>query len=638
MDCKQIILIGMHHTGTSILSRMTMNMGIYGGEIPTDFILSEQNPLKFWERIDVVNENQERFEEFEWRGVTSSGFVERRHSGLPYWSGVTYKPNVGIPMHLRPSVQNIISKLDTHCNWVTKDPRFGLLLHEWMPLLRNPICIFIKRKKEETVTSLTRFANYPEKWSDLYDKYYNESYNACLSRNAPILNMEHDQLINFPQNSLKTMYSFLHGLHVPLHPIHEIDIPFQKPNEAYVTLLTGPNIEYAKGARALLNSIHVLDKRRDIICLTTEDVPQSLIDDYLSLPYVIHKRITRIHEFWWNSCEYSSTSDKNTRWGLMMSKLHIWTLPYKRVLYLDPDSILLRTLDTIKGNDILMAQKGLNHPYFNAGVMVLSPSNQTFNDFMKMNDEKHPRLYNNVIDCTEQALLNSYFGNVSNLDVVRPETDAENNDEGIAIHWITKWCPKPWESADINGCEIKFYNLWDKYYEMVDNKYYGNDKIKRWNSQSLRVAESQSRRVAEPMFKLLLFHLRKWCKQTSWICNAYETIMKNHETTMQLFSFSKNHEYESINKEYDFQQKMQFDGGRRLQTVRDREYESYPRYNYDLNYILIICFLSTTLMGICFHYIWVHMLSSYHAHVDGFSVLGSGNEPDCAESEDEEKK
>ncbi len=522
MDCKQIILIGMHHTGTSIMSKMILNMGVYGGDIPNDFILLKKNPLKFWERKDVVYENQKRFEEFK-------NFV------LPDWSGYSYLRGIGVPMYLRPNVTNITSNLNTHCNWVTKDPRFGLLLHEWMPLLKNPVCIIIKRNKKETIKSLKRYdyfySNYfyydnYNKWSKLYDRYYNDSYQTCTVRNAPILTIQHDELINYPQNTVIRLYSFLHGLRVPLYDLSDVDIPL-KPKEAYVTLLTGPNIDYIKGARALLHSIYTLDKTRDIICLTTEDVPQDLINRFLSQDYIIHKRIQRIPEFWWDSCEYKSTYDKQERWGRMMTKLYIWTLPYKRILYLDPDSILLKTLDTIKGTHDLMAQTGLNHPYFNAGVMVVSPNNNTFNNFMKMKYQEHPSLYNNIIDCTEQALLNSYFTYSSqnsqyisrgismpsfvHLNVKRPEI-GKSNEKDIAIHWITKWCPKPWNFVndmerlefdnsysiidDYKDCDFNLYKLWDSYNKMAQ-KYNFKVNIETRPVRTSRLSASVAKRVSE---------------------------------------------------------------------------------------------------------------------------------------------
>ena len=50
---SQLLVLGMHHSGTSIVSNLTMMMGAYGGA-RDELLLHPQNPLKFWERRDVV--------------------------------------------------------------------------------------------------------------------------------------------------------------------------------------------------------------------------------------------------------------------------------------------------------------------------------------------------------------------------------------------------------------------------------------------------------------------------------------------------------------------------------------------------------------------------------------------------------
>merc|ERR1719487_3208951 len=55
----QILVLGMHHSGTSVVSNLTMMMGAYGGET-SDLLLHPENPLKFWERRDVVALDEHR--------------------------------------------------------------------------------------------------------------------------------------------------------------------------------------------------------------------------------------------------------------------------------------------------------------------------------------------------------------------------------------------------------------------------------------------------------------------------------------------------------------------------------------------------------------------------------------------------
>ena len=49
----------MHHSGTSVVSNVTMMMGAFGGATE-DLLLHPENPLKFWERRDVVALDEHR--------------------------------------------------------------------------------------------------------------------------------------------------------------------------------------------------------------------------------------------------------------------------------------------------------------------------------------------------------------------------------------------------------------------------------------------------------------------------------------------------------------------------------------------------------------------------------------------------
>ena len=56
-DPSQVLVLGPHHTGTSIVARALDVFGMHLGEHP-ELLLDEENPLKFWERRDVVEINK----------------------------------------------------------------------------------------------------------------------------------------------------------------------------------------------------------------------------------------------------------------------------------------------------------------------------------------------------------------------------------------------------------------------------------------------------------------------------------------------------------------------------------------------------------------------------------------------------
>lgn len=489
MNCHEIIIIGMHHTGTSILSNLTMTMGIYGG-VYDDFIMTSKNPMKFWERKDVVEINQNRFEEFE------------KDSDLPYWSGITYQKK-GNPIHKNKDAKLVVKKLNSYCDWVTKDPRFGILIHEWMPLFKNPICVFVHRNKEETVNSLNSFHNNTYKWSQVYDRYYSESYSSCLKSNAPIINISNKDLLYKPNNVVNNLYKFWEKNNVKYEKTARVY--YKRNDEAYATLITGNDENYIIGASVLIESIHSKDTTRDIICMVTNEVQDDLLKLYINKPYVKIVKVEKIKEFWFDDCGYRRNNDKKKRWGSMMTKLNLWKLPYTKVLYLDTDTLLLEHMDVFKNEDFsIMAQPGLNHKQFNAGVFLLKPNMKTFEELMSYKTKNHPELYNNIIDCTEQALLNDYFKNYTKLEVARPEKEYLMTGKEVSIHWITNWCPKPWYGHDYTDCNKYYYNLWNTHLENILKRKISSDNfyLKKMdkNYQSFKVRNREYEILPHPVY------------------------------------------------------------------------------------------------------------------------------------------
>ena len=76
---SQLLVLGMHHSGTSLVSNLTMMMGAYGGA-RDELLLHPENPLKFWERRDVVALNEQRLS----AGIDSN---VASHYDVPSWIG-----------------------------------------------------------------------------------------------------------------------------------------------------------------------------------------------------------------------------------------------------------------------------------------------------------------------------------------------------------------------------------------------------------------------------------------------------------------------------------------------------------------------------------------------------------------------
>jgi len=74
---RQVVVLGMHHSGTSIVTKLLRDAGLYLGE-DSELAWSKSNPLKYFERLDVNELN---------RLLLGGSDVarSRRHSRAPDW-------------------------------------------------------------------------------------------------------------------------------------------------------------------------------------------------------------------------------------------------------------------------------------------------------------------------------------------------------------------------------------------------------------------------------------------------------------------------------------------------------------------------------------------------------------------------
>mmetsp|Transcript_28045 Transcript_28045/g.76589 ORF Transcript_28045/g.76589 Transcript_28045/m.76589 type:complete len:329 (+) Transcript_28045:302-1288(+) len=161
----------------------------------------------------------------------------------------------------------------------------------------------------------------------------------------------------------------------------------------------------------------------------------------------------------------------------MATKLRLWQqLKYSRVLYMDADTVLTGEADDIfEKTEGFAAERARYHSYFNAGIMLLTPSQSTYDELIALGGQAHKKSFGNVIDCTEQGLLNSYYDGstserfVTKLAVGRADVaaDWQASAAPFAVHWITHTCPKPWLVADgsedvPSHCDPMVYDYWHR--------------------------------------------------------------------------------------------------------------------------------------------------------------------------------
>jgi glycogenin glucosyltransferase len=548
---SQLLVLGMHHSGTSVVANLTMMMGLYGGT-HDEMLLHPTNPLKFWERHDVVDIDERRL-------AAGASTTSERYE-IPDWVAYGFDKTKAVQkIDESTEARNVVKQLNAHRPWVTKDPRMCLVADEWMKLLDAPLCVIAHRQPLSIANSMMIYSHNVSfaEWASVYEAYYTNALRAC--KGVPTIIVEHDDIKKSPYTAAKKLFDDLvavgvQGLTMPseerisallrasqqpeatylaserkvlgamAHRVSEAIVkasvepvelePHQwlhaprKANEAFATLLTTANVEYFRGALVLGSSIRSFDSSRDLIALVTSSVPSEW-HSALGVAGWTVVPVEEVEEFWWAKSPDCSKfeGDQSERWGHMATKLRLWQMKqYQRILYLDADTVLTGDATEIFNTVGFAAEKPRYHTNFNAGVMLISPSQTTFDELMALGAADHKSLFGNVIDCTEQGLLNSYYDGtpgreVTKLSVGRADVVADWNTEStpFAVHWITHVCPKPWLVVEgkeelLSHCDPVVYAYWERLWNRLTSS--ATDESSSNSVGSREIARRKLRRLA----------------------------------------------------------------------------------------------------------------------------------------------
>jgi len=225
----------------------------------------------------------------------------------------------------------------------------------------------------------------------------------------------------------------------------------QAASGAYVTLLTGHeyDLSFLKGLQALAASLSDSGARFPLVVLTTEE-PTPALQTTMSCLGLHHIRVPAIKNVYDPSGGYN-------HFGSTMAKLAIFTLPFKRVVYLDSDVVVLKNIDQLfEGSAPFQAAPdcgfGCVKTHFNAGVLVISPSNETYKDMVKQIGKLES------YDEGDQGFLNSYFAQEwrnktsrlpQKFNYLKRRERLEDEEKGFyrarVIHNVGD---KPWQNTD----------------------------------------------------------------------------------------------------------------------------------------------------------------------------------------------
>lgn len=265
----QIIVLGMHRSGTSAVARLLNMMGAYFAPERMELPVNSANPKGYWERRDVINLNED--------------ILKSLHISWDRIAEFTPQTiNSEIIKRFQPYAAEIILGLDAQRPWMLKDPRLCLLLPLWLPLLEVPVCVFVYRSPIQVAQSLTKRENFSLRLGmALWEKY-----NLCALESSKTLQrilINYEELMQNPMAVVKKLYEQLQQLEVQ---------GLRLPSEKEIRCFLEPTLFHAQGDDSLQNAYitpqqaHLFNALQDGSILTMKPLPvlsggaQEILNEY----------------------------------------------------------------------------------------------------------------------------------------------------------------------------------------------------------------------------------------------------------------------------------------------------------------------------------------------------------------------
>ena len=137
----QLIVLGMHRSGTSVVARILNLLGCHFGPESLAVGGNDENPKGFWERLDVVELNDSMLQ----------AACAAWH--CPLWFDPLALGEEEVA-RFTLTAGPILRDLDVHKPWFIKDPRLCVTLPLWHRLLEAPLAVHVLRHPLEVAASL----------------------------------------------------------------------------------------------------------------------------------------------------------------------------------------------------------------------------------------------------------------------------------------------------------------------------------------------------------------------------------------------------------------------------------------------------------------------------------------------------
>lgn len=211
----QLIVLGMHRSGTSVLARVLNLMGAWFGPEGISTGANPENPKGFWERRDVRALN-------DWV----------LHSAGCDWNRVAQFDAGALPEavveEFRSVAGKLVLELDAHRPWFLKEPRLCLLLPLWRQVLEAPVAVRIHRHPVEVAASLQTRNEIPVPVGlALWEKYTASA--GAAAAGLPAVTTFYDRLMADPVAEVGRLHAELTA-----HGVTAMRVPSERELRAFI--------------------------------------------------------------------------------------------------------------------------------------------------------------------------------------------------------------------------------------------------------------------------------------------------------------------------------------------------------------------------------------------------------------------
>ncbi len=189
---KTIIILGMHRSGTSLVSGIMTKLGVNMGDelFPKD----PYNPLGHFEDVEFLKLNE--------RILESAG----GHCNEP----PKYDIIIAQKQKFDEEIKNLVQRKDEREFWGWKEPRTSLTIDLYLPYISNPVFLFCKRDAAGVAESMHNRQEFPidkgKLLKELYDTFVVETCNRFPE--IPVLEIYFEELLNKPEYWIRKVISF----------------------------------------------------------------------------------------------------------------------------------------------------------------------------------------------------------------------------------------------------------------------------------------------------------------------------------------------------------------------------------------------------------------------------------------------